>query len=118
MTRRRPNVIRKGTLAEVASHASGYSGNGLSIFSREAAQGVRPHGVNDSPRDEPKPHVHLLAHQLIARMDRQLSKIQKRLNVETDPERRKRLERDRKIKTAFLSRLYAQQMRSNRRAVP
>lgn len=116
--RRKPKVIVRGTAKEIAERAPGYSGNGASEFSREAAQGVRPRmTVNDSPRNEPKPHVYLLQHQLIAKNDRELSHIQKRLLVETDPERRKKLQRDLEIKSRFLSRLYAQQMKGNRRAV-
>lgn len=113
MKRRGPHV-RFSTPAQDAASAPGFAPNGVSIFTRTAASGDRPAHVNDSPRDEPRPHVHLLAHQLIARNDRQLSKIQKRLLVETDPERRKKLLRDREIKSRFLSRLYAQQMKGKR----
>lgn len=117
MSRRRPNVVRKGTPREIARHASGYAGDGVSQHSHRAARGDRVVTVNDSPRDEPKPHVHLLAHQLIAKNDRELSHIQKRLLTEVDPERRKVLERNLRIKKVFLSKLYAQQMKDKRHAV-
>jgi hypothetical protein len=59
-------------------------------------------------RDEPKPHSFLLMRELIAKNDRALEQIQKRLAVETDAERIKVLKR---ISLSFLSRLYAGQMR-------
>jgi hypothetical protein len=50
--------------------------------------------------------MNLARHQLIAKNDRELRIIQRRLRVEADPERRKKLTRDREIKSRFLSRLY------------
>lgn len=113
--KKRHAVIRKGTAAEVAEHAAGYSGNGVSIFSREAAQGDRPMTVNDSPRDEPKARVYLLHHQLVAKTDHNLNKLQRRLAVETDPAQRAKLIHNIQIKTKFLRRLLAERMRGQRR---
>jgi len=37
--KRAPRIIRRGTPAEVATHAAGFSANGESQFSRRSAQG-------------------------------------------------------------------------------
>lgn len=71
--------------------------------------------VNDSPRpDAPKAHVYLLHHQLVAKTDRNLSKLQQRLNVETDPVQREKLQHNIEIKTRFLRRLLAERMKGPR----
>lgn len=99
------------TAAQDAAAAPGYQPSGESEFSRRAASGDRPVSMNGSPRTESKPHGYLMLHELIAKNDRELSKIQKRLVTETDPAVRRRLQRNLEIKSRFLSRLYARQMK-------
>lgn len=113
MKRHAPNIHFKTAAADAAA-APGYQPSGESEFSRRVASGDRPVHVNDAPRNESKPHRYLAQHQLIAKNDRELSNIQKRLLTETDSERRKKLLRDCEIKSRFLSRLYAQQMKAKR----
>jgi hypothetical protein len=107
--------VRFSTPAQDAAAAPGYQPSGESEFSRRAASGDRPVSMNGTPRNESKPHLHLLQHQLIAKNDHELSKIQKRLVRETDPVVRQKLQRNLEIKSRFLSRLYAQQMMRRKR---
>lgn len=112
MTKRHAPNVRFRTAAQDAASAPGYVASGEGQFSRRSANPAeRPVNMTSAPRTEPKPHGYLMLHQLIAKNDRELSKIQKRLVHETDPVVRQRLQRNLEIKSRFLSRLYARQMR-------
>jgi len=117
MKRRGPNVHFK-TPAQNAAFAPGFSATGESRYSRRVANPeVRPVSLTDSPRNEPKPHVHLLHHQLIARTGHNLDKLRRKLAVETDPAVKAKLERNAEIAARFLRRLLAERMRGSGHAV-
>jgi hypothetical protein len=104
---KQPGVTRTGTADEAAKHDEGYSGNGMSEFSRQAAHAGN---VKLKSFEEGKPPVWTRSdlEQLgdkIAKQCRFLAAFHMRLRSETDAERREKLRKNITIKTAFIERL-------------
>jgi hypothetical protein len=86
--------------------ADGYSGNGLSLYSRRSAKGnARTHDLATQVDSVPR----LVA--FIAKHERELGKYRAKLKSASDPKERERLQRHVKIKMEFLERV-----RGDRRA--
>ncbi len=90
---------KHGTARDLTEHATGYAGNGASIYTRHVAHNTAPARQRTCG-------------ELITITMRELGKCQQRLRNETDPYRRAKLLRDIEIKSSFLSRLGEEQRRS------
>jgi hypothetical protein len=97
-------AIIRGTAEELANSATGYTASGESQFSRRAAsaplhdeRSQRPVWKN-VPRD-----------QQIARTAKRVAKLKCDISLETDKNRRAKLEKDFELKSALLERLRAEQ---------
>lgn len=96
----------KGTSsADLAEHATGYSGNGESMFSRVVA-----HGGSGDVKMKLGEQQHMTRLELLIwRNVEALEKIERKLTRETDPGRAGKLARDQQIKMQFIERLRTEQ---------
>jgi hypothetical protein len=110
MSKVRRVTISRGTPAEVASHANGYSGNGLSIYTRAAAAHHEPAFGNQPRRIRGAGVERTLSEKIAYERDR-LRHTKAQLRIEDSAERRAKLEKSIDIKAAFIARLIAEQQR-------
>lgn len=100
---KRPGVVTRGTARDLADNGAGYSCNGESQYSRNAAQpNVRMAG--NSAKTTGK-HTQAA---LIAENESQLAKLRGDISLETDPTRREKLKKNFDIKARFVARLKAE----------
>jgi hypothetical protein len=98
-----------GTARDLAEHASGYSSNGESIYSRAAAHS-EPRMRHQVPRT--KGRLHTLS-ELIVETDFALRRLQCELRIESNPKRRERLLKNIQIKSDYLAELGYEQRRQD-----
>jgi hypothetical protein len=91
----RTSILKRGTPKEIADHATGYSGNGSSIYSRHSAAGVTIPGFKERRTVD----------QLIAKNERQLEDLKFELTHECYADFRQKLRINIAIKEKFLDRL-------------
>jgi hypothetical protein len=92
---RRPTVFRGGTAREIAEHGLGYSANGESQYSRNAAATANI-VLSKGKRTDGR---------LLRENENQLAKIAQRLSIETDPAKIMKLRKDHAIKSRFVEKL-------------
>jgi hypothetical protein len=107
MSKVRRVTVSRGTPAEVASHANGYSGNGLSIYTRAIAH-PEPAFANQ-PRRLRGAGVERTLSEKITYERARLRHAEAQLRIEDDPERRAKLEKSIDIKAAIIARLRREQ---------
>jgi hypothetical protein len=107
MSKVRRVTVSRGTPAEVASHANGYSGNGLSIYTRAVAHHEPAFG--NQPRRIRGAGVERTLSEKIAYERDRLRHAKAQLRIEDSAERRAKLEKSIDIKAAFIARLIAEQ---------
>jgi hypothetical protein len=93
---RRPTVIRGTSARDLAEHGLGYSANGESQYSRNAAATAANIVLSKGKRTDGR---------LLRENENQLAKITRRLAIETDPAKIMKLRQDREIKTRFVNKL-------------
>lgn len=84
-----PGIRREGTAKQLADHDRGYVASGEGQYSRRSA------------------HAHdiKLQHTLVPRMEKRILQSQSKLQTETDPIRRARLEKDIRTKREIIERV-------------
>jgi hypothetical protein len=106
-TRRNRGVsVSRGTPAEIASHASGYAGSGLSIYTRAIAH--REPQLRSGPPKLKGAGERTLSQKIGYERGR-LRHAEAQLRIEDDPERRAKLEASIDIKAELIVRWTAEQ---------
>jgi hypothetical protein len=109
MTKVRRVTVSEGTARGLARHEAGYSASGEGQWSRKVASGPAGPKFSGSPsRIRGAGIDRTLAGQIEFERAR-MRKLQIDIDLETNPTRRAKLERDEDIKANFLARLIAEQ---------
>ena len=106
MKTRRVSVSR-GTPAELAGFSTGYASSGESQFTRRISGGAAPRFSGSPPRVRGAGIERTLTEK-IGYEGARLRKLRIDIDLETNPTRRAKLERDEDIKANFLARLIAE----------
>jgi hypothetical protein len=101
---KRPGIFQRGTARELADFDEGYSCNGESVFSRQAAQAQNVTMRSNAPKTSGR---HSQA-ALIAENVSQMAKLRGDLLLTDDPIKRARIEKNLDIKQRFIARLEAE----------